>query len=104
MSKEQLLQQVKNTVQFLLPDAEVILYGSRARGDAVVDSDWDFLILTRQILNEDRKKEIRRQLYEIEWKTGEILSVAIENNEDWNRPLSQITPFYQNVVREGIPL
>ncbi|MBC7890457.1 MAG: nucleotidyltransferase domain-containing protein, partial [Ferruginibacter sp.] len=26
--------------------ASVILFGSRARGDAANDSDWDFLILT----------------------------------------------------------
>ncbi|MBS1250425.1 MAG: hypothetical protein MAG431_02019 [Chloroflexi bacterium] len=40
-----LLKQVKMTVRDLSPAAEIILYGSRARGTAKADSDWDFLIL-----------------------------------------------------------
>ena len=39
-------QQVKATVRQIDPQAEVILFGSRARGDARKDSDWDFLVLT----------------------------------------------------------
>ncbi|MCH8217761.1 MAG: nucleotidyltransferase domain-containing protein, partial [Planctomycetes bacterium] len=35
----EILQQCKESVCRVLPDAEVILYGSRARGDAANDSD-----------------------------------------------------------------
>ena len=36
---------IASAVQALAPGAEIILYGSHARGTAHVDSDWDFLIL-----------------------------------------------------------
>lgn len=39
-----LLQNVREAAINIEPEAEVILYGSRARGDAASSSDWDFLI------------------------------------------------------------
>ncbi|HHW11119.1 MAG TPA: nucleotidyltransferase domain-containing protein [Firmicutes bacterium] len=37
------------------PDADILLFGSRARGDATADSDWDFLILVNGKVDERRK-------------------------------------------------
>ncbi|WP_461150872.1 nucleotidyltransferase domain-containing protein [Spirosoma pulveris] len=42
MTDEQFLQAVKKQVCEIDPQAEVWLFGSRARGDARPDSDWDF--------------------------------------------------------------
>ena len=36
---------VKKYIHIIDGAASVILFGSRARGDASVDSDWDFLVL-----------------------------------------------------------
>jgi len=46
-----ILEKVKEIVQATDPEAEVILFGSRARGDAMEDSDWDILILTPKAVN-----------------------------------------------------
>jgi predicted nucleotidyltransferase len=45
---QQLLVRVKEIVHQYDPRADIILYGSRARGDATPDSDWDHLILAHQ--------------------------------------------------------
>ena len=45
MDRDILLKQVKEAVWKIEPTAEVILYGSRARGDSTCESDWDFLVL-----------------------------------------------------------
>jgi predicted nucleotidyltransferase len=42
MNREKLLEQIKQAVRQAEPDAEIILYGSRSRGDALSESDWDF--------------------------------------------------------------
>ncbi|MEW6235505.1 MAG: nucleotidyltransferase domain-containing protein [Candidatus Omnitrophota bacterium] len=104
MNKDQFLQQVKRTVQEMEPDAEVLLFGSRARGDAAPDSDWDFLILVDKSIDDKEKMNIRHRLYEIEWEMGEVISSVIHSREEWNRPRMKITPFHQNVSQEGIPL
>lgn len=41
---EEILKRVKQAVRELDPEAEIVLYGSRARGEAGRESDWDFLI------------------------------------------------------------
>lgn len=46
-----LIKRIQKIVASIDTDAQVILYGSRARGDFHVTSDWDFLILTGHNLN-----------------------------------------------------
>ncbi len=85
------------------PKAEVILYGSRARGDERDDSDWDILILTDYPVNLQIEREFRNKLYDLELETGESFSVFAYSRDDW-QTRQRITPFYQNVSREGILL
>ena len=54
MKREELLKHVKQTIHEFEPDADIILYGSRARGDAHPESDWDFLILLDGVVDDAR--------------------------------------------------
>ena len=98
---DDLLDKVKETVLRLVPDAQVILYGSRSRKDAGPESDWDFLVLTDCIVDDELTDKIRHHLYEIEWETGEILSVIVRNRTDWNSTPLMTTPFHANIESDG---
>jgi len=104
VAQEELLAQVKAAILAIEPGAEVILYGSRARGEAEPDADWDLLILLDGSVDADRITRTRRRVYEVEWETDEVLSTIVESREVWNGPLSLPTPFYRNVEREGVRL
>ena len=83
--------------------AEVILYGSRARGDEREDSDWDILILTDYPLDLKRTRAYRYPLYDLALELGEQFSVFVRSKNEWkNKPT--ITPFYESVSQEGISL
>ncbi len=92
---------IKETITSVDPGVEIILYGSRARGDERPNSDWDILILTNYPVNITKEREFRNALYDVELETGEVFSVFVYYKKDWNEK-QRITPFYQNVTNEGI--
>ncbi|MCF6353223.1 MAG: nucleotidyltransferase domain-containing protein [Cyclobacteriaceae bacterium] len=104
MNKESIIERIKNKVHSIDPDATVILYGSYARGDFRKDSDIDLLILIdkKEVTREDEKR-IKYPLYDIEFDTGVIISPLVYARDKWETPLV-ITPFYENVIEEGIVL
>lgn len=100
-SKGKILNLIRENVSQLDPQAEIILYGSRARGDERVDSDWDILILIDDEATFERERTFRHHLYDLEISLGEAFSVFVVNKNDWNTKF-RITSFYQNVVNEGL--
>jgi predicted nucleotidyltransferase len=94
-------QAIKEKIQVLEPNAEVILFGSRARGDAKIDSDWDILILVSGEVNLKREQLFRHQLFELELIFGQAISTFVYSKDNWNKQ-HFITPLYQNIKKEGI--
>ncbi|MFN7019298.1 MAG: nucleotidyltransferase domain-containing protein, partial [Fimbriimonadales bacterium] len=83
---------------------ELYLYGSRARGDATPESDWDFLLILPDELAQTRRRAVQDVLYEIELDANEVFSCIVMSRSDWDFIKSAETPFAMNVQREGIQL
>ena len=94
-------QLIRDYIDDIDPTAEIILYGSRARGDERTDSDWDILILTDYTANLIIERKFRDKLYDLELETGEVFSVFVYSKNDWQSK-QRITPFYNNVSKEGV--
>lgn len=103
-SMQPFLKDVERTVHAVVPEADVILYGSRARGDARPMSDWDFLILVDQPVNWGLVKTLRNRLYDLELETDHIISSIIRTRAEWNSPQYAILPFKNAVERDGVQL
>ncbi len=97
-----IIQEIKRIVFEQDPTAEIILYGSRARGAPVKDSDWDILILlNKNEISYELEKAITYPLYDLEFDTGQIISPMVYTESEWNGKY-RITPFYHYVMKEGI--
>jgi predicted nucleotidyltransferase len=77
MTDAEFLREVKRNVQEIDPQAEVWLFGSRARGDARHDSDWDFLVLTDELVNWGFKSRLRDHLYDVGFTSSHVISTVI---------------------------
>ncbi len=99
MKQKEFLQKIKRAVLSVDDKAQVILFGSRARGDYKKDSDWDILILTAKKLDTSLKENIYDKVFDIELEYLQPISAMIIDPARWNK--MSITGFYENVINEG---
>jgi len=80
------------------PD-RVYLFGSRARGDAGPDSDYDLLLVVPDDARPERKRA--RLAYEVLRGTGVGADVIVWTRRDFDARLDVVTSLPATVVREG---
>ena len=103
LSRDKVLDMIRTTVRAQEPDAQIILYGSRARGDAREDSDWDIvIILNKPPMPHAERYTIAYDLWVKGQDIGEEINSLVYTKDQWkNAPPSL---FKYNVREEGIQL
>jgi len=80
---------------------KVILFGSRARGDFSVESDYDFLVVLKNIKNPFKEIErITDIRIEILQKTDKYLSAIPISKDEFESKKGWM--FYENIRKDGI--
>lgn len=79
----------------------IVLFGSRARGEARDDSDYDILVIVDR-----RTPDIRQTILEIEAglmdQYGALVATILRTETEWHR--AQGLPLAQNIAVEGVTL
>ena len=102
--EKNIMKKIKARIEQKNPLAQIILFGSHARGKSNKNSDWDILILLNQPqVNRNTEREYRDELYELELEIGEPISTFVFSKTEWEQK-HLMTPLYQNIKREGINL
>ena len=100
-----ILDEIKGLAQRLFANLPVTayLYGSRARGDAGTNSDWDILIVADDsISTKDDFEKFAYPFTEIGWRCGEQIIPILYTRSEWNA--ERDTAVYHSVHNDAIPL
>ena len=100
----QLLLDLKSIVESHVTNAEVILYGSAARGTRQPDSDYDILVLSRRRLSSAEERSLESSIYDLMLDRDVVVSTVIYAQDEWARPIFQASPYRKNVLKDGIVL
>jgi len=95
---------IKSNIHLQNPSANVILFGSRARGDSNAQSDWDILVLIDKPLSTRAEEtEYRSKVFGLELEIEQPISLFVVSKADWYEKYI-FSPFYHNIQKEGIQL
>ena len=104
VNEQTMSELIKQNVHEIDNTAQVWLYGSRARGEAREDSDWDVLVLSQKDkLTFKEEEKFMDHICELMVKTGQAIQLFAYGMKDWHTRHS-ITPFYKSIQSDAILL
>lgn len=82
----------------------MILFGSKARGDAVEFSDIDVLVLLNRKIDNSLEEEIFSTAFKIELKNDVVFGIVVYSKQFWNSELGKAMPLRWNIDKDGVPV
>jgi predicted nucleotidyltransferase len=101
MEKSDVINRIRRVAETTLPpNSSLILYGSRARGDADEYSDWDLLVLLDKPELVAKDYGLTYPFRLLGWDLGEDINPTLYTKKQWNS--WTYLPFYKNVERDKV--
>jgi predicted nucleotidyltransferase len=98
------IQALYSTIKHDFKVSKILLFGSRARGDADVYSDIDLLVLTQKPRNIKDRYKLSDIAADINIDYGVAISCLYINEQDWEQE-QDINPLLKrNIQKEGIEI
>lgn len=104
MNRQQVIDSIQQVAKTALPKGStLLLYGSRARGDAHKGSDWDLLILLdKPELSDSDYDNVSFPFTMLGWNIGELIIPQMYTKKEWDS--ISFLPFHKNVEHDRIVL
>ncbi len=101
-------EKIKNTILEIakregIKIDKIILFGSRARGEASEDSDWDILIVVEKKMEEVKKRKIWNSFYSELHKSipNQSFDIIIKDKKTYEGEISVVNTISNEAFTEG---
>ena len=103
VAQDPILEQIQTAIVEAVSPDKIILFGSRARGEATMNSDYDLFVIKNDIQNE---REISRQInYRLlKEDLAQAVDIVVASADTWNRGVNKIGMIYKTIDEEGITI
>lgn len=100
-----ILQELVDGILAVMQDklVRIVLYGSAARGTNTDESDIDVAMIMNGAMDKDMEDKLSDFIVDMNLKYDKVFSVIDIDAEKFS-VWENVTPFYQNVNKEGIVL
>lgn len=98
------LEEAVRLLKARFPVEQVILFGSKARGDGDPESDLDLLILTTRELGWREQDALVDALFDIELAHDVLLSPLAVARREWETGPYRVLPIHAEIERDGVLL
>ena len=95
---------IKDSTKELLPGSRILLFGSRARKDYSNDSDYDFLIITRDTYDIQQKMQYQSLLRKKLAKHKIPADILIQSEAEIKIKKEIIGHIVRRIMKEGISI
>lgn len=102
VNRTELIEKVTSVLLAFDKEADIILFGSQARGDFSADSDWDFLMLTSFEPDSNFRLKVIDAIHDVQYDLNfeELISVIVYSKKQWEY-WKNAKPLFINVQRDG---
>ena len=95
-------QIIKREAQKLVPKGEIVLFGSRARGNEDLSSDYDFMIITEATYTHEEKQKIKASLRKQLAKDKIPADIIISSKDELNTRTEITGHIIKQIIKEGV--
>ena len=101
-SDQQVLQRLKQLLQERFNVHQIILFGSRARGDANTESDMDVLVILNQPINRKIRKIVSECTWQAGFDAGIVITAILFTRDEWDNGPEHYSPLAEAIRTDGI--
>ena len=98
-----IVRKLKRILQEITPVLKLVVYGSRARGEAAPDADMDVFIEVPAIT-----PQLRRSISEVAWEVGfendRVITTFVVTPDDIQEGPVGANPLLKAIETEGVPV